>query len=50
MIYRTISLPVVLNGCETWSLIMREEQRVRVFANRVLRKIFGFKRREVTGE
>jgi hypothetical protein len=48
-IYRTIILPVVLYGCETWSLILREERRVRVFENRVLR-IFGPKRDEVTGE
>jgi hypothetical protein len=49
-IYRTISLPVVLYGCETWSLTLREERRVIVFENRVLRKIFGPKRDEVTGE
>jgi hypothetical protein len=41
---------VVLNGCETWSLILREECRLRVFENRVLRKVFGPKRDEVTGE
>jgi hypothetical protein len=40
-IYRTIILPVVLYGCETWSLILREEHRLRVFENRVLRRIFG---------
>jgi len=39
-IYRTIILPVVLYGCETWSLKLREERRLRVFENRVLRKIF----------
>jgi hypothetical protein len=49
-IYRTIILPVVLYGCETWSLILREEGRLRVFENRVLRRIFGPKRDEVTGE
>jgi len=49
-IYRTIILPVVLHGCETWSLILREEHRVRVFENRVLRRIFGPTRDEVTGE
>ena len=49
-IYRTIILPVVLYGCETWSLTLREECRLRVFENRVLRKIFGPKRDEVTGE
>jgi len=48
-IYRTIILPVVLNGCETWSLTMREERRLRVSENRTLRRIFGPKR-EVTGE
>ena len=49
-IYRTIILPVVLYGCETWSLTLREERRLRVFENRVLRRIFGPKRGEVTGE
>jgi hypothetical protein len=49
-IYRTIILTVVLYGCETWSLILREEPRVRVFDSRVLRRIFGPKRDEVTGE
>jgi len=49
-IYRTIILPVVLYGCETWSLTMREERRLRVFQNRVLRSIFGPKSDEVTGE
>ena len=48
-IYRTITLPVVLCGCETWSLTLREERRLRVFENRVL-KVFGPKRDEVTGE
>jgi hypothetical protein len=48
--YRTIILPVVLYGCETWSLTIREEQRLRVFENRVLRRIFGPKRDEVTAE
>jgi hypothetical protein len=43
-------LPVVLYGCETWSIILREECRLRVFENRVLRRIFGPKRDEVTGE
>jgi hypothetical protein len=47
-IYRTIILPVVLYGCETWSLTLREEHRLRVFQNRVLRRIFGPKRDEVT--
>jgi hypothetical protein len=42
--YRAIILPVVLYGCETWSLTLREEQRLRVFENRVLRRIFGPKR------
>jgi hypothetical protein len=49
-IYKTIILPVVLYGCETWSLTLREEHRLRVFENRVLRRIFGPKRDEVTGE
>jgi hypothetical protein len=49
-IYRTIILPVVLYGCETWSLTLREERRLRVFENRVLRKVFGPKRDEVTEE
>jgi hypothetical protein len=49
-IYRNIILPVVLYGCETWSLTLREECRLRVFENRVLRRIFGPKRDEVTGE
>jgi hypothetical protein len=42
-------LPVVLYGCETWSLTLREEHRLRIFENRVLRRIFGPKRDEVTG-
>jgi hypothetical protein len=50
LIYRSIILPVVLYGCETWSLKLREEHRLRVFANRVLRRIFGPKRDKVTGE
>jgi len=49
-ICRTIILPVVLYGCETWSLTLREEHRLRVFENRLLRRIFGPKRDEVTGE
>ena len=49
-IYRTIMLPVVLYGSETWSLILREECRSRVFENRLLRRIFGHKRCEVTQE
>jgi hypothetical protein len=49
-IYKTIILPVVLYGCETWSLTLREEHGLRVFENRVLRRIFGPKRDEVTGE
>ena len=43
-------MPVVWYGCETWSLTLREERRLRVFENRVLRRIFGPKRDEVTGE
>ena len=49
-IYRTVILCVVLYGCETWSLTLREERRLRVFENRVLGRIFGPKRDEVTGE
>ena len=49
-IYRTVILPVVLYGCETWSLTLRDERRLRVFENRVLRRIFGPRRDEVTGE
>jgi len=49
-IYRTITLPIVLYGCETWSLTLREERRLRVFENRVLRRVFGPRRDEVTGE
>jgi hypothetical protein len=48
-IYKTIILPVSLYGCETWSLILREEHRLRLFENRTLRRIFGSKRDEVTG-
>ena len=47
--YRNIILPVVLYRCEIWSLTLREERRLRVFENRVLRRIFGPKRNEVTG-
>jgi hypothetical protein len=49
-VYRTIILPVVLHGYETCGLTLREEQRLRVFENRMLRRIFGPKRDEVTGE
>ncbi|KAJ4430145.1 hypothetical protein ANN_22355 [Periplaneta americana] len=45
-IYKTVILPIVLYGCETWTLTLREEHRLRVFENRVLRKIFGAKRDE----
>jgi hypothetical protein len=48
-IYKTIILPVVLYGCETWSLTVRKEHKLRVFENRVLRRIFGPKRNGVTG-
>jgi hypothetical protein len=48
--HKTIILPVVLYGCETWSLTLREEHRLRAFENRVLRRIFGPKRDEVTGK
>jgi hypothetical protein len=49
-IFKAIILPVVRYGCETWSLTLREEHRLRVLENRVLRRIFGPKRDEVTGE
>jgi hypothetical protein len=49
-IYRTIILPVVLYGCESWWLTLREECRLRAFENKVLRRIFGPKRDEITGE
>jgi hypothetical protein len=49
-IYKTIILSFVLYGCETWSLTLREEHRLRVFENWVLRRIFGLKMGEVTGE
>jgi hypothetical protein len=49
-IYRTIILPVVLYECETWSLTLLEERRLRVFQKKVLRRVFGPKRDEVTGE
>jgi hypothetical protein len=48
-IYKTAILPVVLYGRETWSLTLREENRLRVFENRVLRRIVGPKKGEVTG-
>jgi hypothetical protein len=48
-IYKTIILHVVLYGCETWSLKLREQYRLRVFENRVLRRIFGPRRDDVTG-
>jgi hypothetical protein len=49
-IHKTIILPVVLYGCGTWSLPLREEHRLRVFENRVLRRIFGPKKDEMTGD
>jgi hypothetical protein len=49
-IYRTIILPIVSYGCETWSLTLREERRLRVFENMVLRRIFGPRRDDVMGE
>jgi hypothetical protein len=48
-IYKTIILPVALYRCETWYLTLREEHKLRVFENKVLRRIFGLKRDEVTG-
>jgi hypothetical protein len=47
--YKTIILSMVLHGCETWSLTVREEHKLRVFENRVLRRIYGPKRDRVTG-
>ena len=49
-LYRTIILPVVLYGCDTWSLTLREERKLRVFENMVLRRIFGPSRDEITRE
>jgi len=49
-IYRIIILPVVLYGCDSWSFTLREEHRLRVFENRVLRRIFVPKRDKVAGE
>jgi len=49
-IYRTVILPVVLYGCETWSLTQWEERKLGVFKNMVLRRIFGSRRDEVTGQ
>ena len=48
-IYRTVILPLVFYGCETWSLTLREERRLRVFENRLLKRIFGPKKDDVTG-
>jgi hypothetical protein len=48
-IYKTIILPVVFYGCETWLLTLGEERRLRVFENRVLRRVFGPKRDKATG-
>ena len=48
--YRTTILPVFSYGCETWSLTLREKRRLKVFEERVLRRVFGPKRDEVTGE
>ena len=48
-IIRDIILPFVLYGCETWSLTLREERKLRVFENMVLRRVFGPKKDEVTG-
>jgi hypothetical protein len=48
-IYKTIILPVVLYGCDIWSLTLREEHRLRLFENRVLKRIFGSKRYGVKG-
>jgi len=48
-IYRNIIFPIVLYGCETWSLTLREEMKLRVYENMLLRRIFGPRREEVTG-
>ena len=50
IIYNKIILPVVSYGCETWSLTLREERKLTVFENMVLRRIFGPRREEVKGE
>ena len=50
VVYRTIILPVILYGCDTWSLTLREERRLSVFENGVLRRIFWPRRDDVTGE
>ena len=47
-VYKTIIFPMVLYGCESWSLVLMEESRLRVFENRVLRRIFGPQREAVT--
>jgi hypothetical protein len=49
-VYRTIILPIVLYGCKTWSLTLKDDRKLGVFENRMLRRIFGPKRDEVTGE
>ena len=49
-IYKTIILSLVLYGCETWSLTLREERKLRLLENMMLRRIFGPRRDEVTGE
>jgi hypothetical protein len=49
-LYKAITLPVVLYGCETWSLVLREEHRLRVFKKRVLRRIFGLRSEKMMGE
>jgi hypothetical protein len=48
--FKTVILPVVLYGSKTWSLMLREQHRLRVFENRVLRRMLGSKRDEVRGE
>ena len=49
-LYRTIILPVVLYGCETWSLTLREERKLRMYENMVFRRIFGPRKEEVLGK
>jgi len=49
-IFRTVILPVILYGCESWSTTLADEHKLRVFENKILRKIYGPKRDEMTGE
>jgi len=49
-IYITVILPVILYGCESWSTTLADEHKLRVFENKILRKLYGLKRGEMTGE